>query len=124
MRISDWSSDVCSSDLRNSASAGSSNRPLAPLRRGRTVQAKIQEGPMRILVIEDNQDIAANLGDFLEDRGHTVDFAADGITGLHLAVVHDFDAIVPDLNLPGMNGLEVSRNLRNAAHQPVIESTS
>ena len=48
---------------------------------------------MRILVIEDNQDIAANLGDFLEDRVHTVDFAADGITGLHLAVVHDFDAV-------------------------------
>ena len=59
---------------------------------------------MRILVIEDNQDIAANLGDFLEDRGHTVDFAADGVTGLHLAVVHDFDAIVLDLNLPGLDG--------------------
>ena len=36
---------------------------------------------MRILVIEDNSDIAANLGDYLEDRGHTVDFAADGVTG-------------------------------------------
>ncbi|OLI39529.1 hypothetical protein DXO397_20345 [Xanthomonas oryzae pv. oryzae] len=48
---------------------------------------------MRILVIEDNSDIAANLGDYLEDRGHTVDFAADGVTGLHLAVVHEFDAI-------------------------------
>ena len=41
---------------------------------------------MRILVIEDNPDIAANLGDYLEERGHTVDFAADGVTGLHLAV--------------------------------------
>src|ERR1044072_2131840 len=40
---------------------------------------------MRILVIEDNTDIAANLGDYLEDRGHTVDFAADGVTGLQLA---------------------------------------
>ena len=59
---------------------------------------------MRILVIEDNSDIAANLGDYLEDRGHTVDFAADGVTGLHLAVVHEFDAIVLDLNLPGMDG--------------------
>jgi DNA-binding response OmpR family regulator len=48
---------------------------------------------MRILVIEDNSDIAANLGDFLEDRGHTVDFAADGVTGLHLAIVNDFDAL-------------------------------
>ena len=72
---------------------------------------------MRILVIEDNQDIAANLGDYLEDRGHTVDFAADGVTGLHLAVVNDFDAIVLDLNLPGMDGLEVCRKLRNEGAQ-------
>ena len=37
---------------------------------------------MRILVIEDNSDIAANLGDYLEDKGHTVDFAADGVTAV------------------------------------------
>ena len=61
---------------------------------------------MRVLIIEDNPDIAANLGDYLEDHGHTVDFAGDGITGLHLAVVNDFDAIVLDLALPGMDGLE------------------
>ena len=81
---------------------------------------------MRILVIEDNQDIAANLGDYLEDRGHTVDFAADGVTGLHLAVVHDFDAIVLDLNLPGMDGLEVCRKLRNDARKqtPVLMLTA
>ena len=58
---------------------------------------------MRILVVEDNRDIAANLGDYLEERGHTVDYAADGVTGLHLAVVNNFDAIVLDLNLPGMS---------------------
>lgn len=81
---------------------------------------------MRILVIEDNQDIAANLGDYLEDRGHTVDFAADGVTGLHLAVVHEFDAIVLDLNLPGMDGLEVCRKLRNEARKqtPVLMLTA
>jgi DNA-binding response OmpR family regulator len=67
---------------------------------------------MNILIIEDNPDIAANIGDFLEDRGHIVDFAGDGITGLHLAVVNDFDAIVLDLALPGMDGLEVCRKLR------------
>ena len=72
---------------------------------------------MRILVIEDNSDIAANLGDYLEERGHTVDFAADGVTGLHLAVVNDFDAIVLDLNLPGMDGLEVCRKLRQEARK-------
>jgi DNA-binding response OmpR family regulator len=81
---------------------------------------------MRILVIEDNQDIAANLGDFLEDCGHTVDFAADGVTGLHLAVVNDFDAIVLDLNLPGMDGLEVCRKLRQEARKstPILMLTA
>jgi len=81
---------------------------------------------MRILVIEDNTDIAANLGDYLEDRGHTVDFAADGVTGLHLAVVHDFDAIVLDLSLPGLDGLEVCRKLRNEARKqtPVLMLTA
>ncbi len=81
---------------------------------------------MRILVIEDNQDIAANLGDYLEDCGHVVDFAADGITGLHLAVVESFDAIVLDLNLPGMDGLEVCRRLRSDARKdtPVLMLTA
>ncbi len=81
---------------------------------------------MRILVIEDNSDIAANLGDYLEDRGHTVDFAADGVTGLHLAVVNEFDAIVLDLNLPGMDGLEVCRKLRQEARRqtPVLMLTA
>ncbi|MBD8524222.1 response regulator transcription factor [Pseudomarimonas arenosa] len=81
---------------------------------------------MRILVIEDNQDIAANLGDFLEDCGYTVDFAADGVTGLHLAVVNEFDAIVLDLNLPGMDGLEVCRKLRQEARKntPILMLTA
>jgi len=70
---------------------------------------------MRILIIEDNPDIAANLGDYLDEQGHTVDFAGDGITGLHLAVVNDFDAIVLDLALPGLDGLEVCRKLREEA---------
>lgn len=81
---------------------------------------------MRILVIEDNRDIAANLGDYLDDRGHTVDFAADGITGLHLAIVNDYDAIVLDLSLPGMDGLEVCRKLRSEARKqtPVLMLTA
>jgi DNA-binding response OmpR family regulator len=81
---------------------------------------------MRILVVEDNRDIAANLGDYLEERGHTVDYAADGVTGLHLAVVNNFDAIVLDLNLPGMDGLEVCRKLRNEGRKqtPVLMLTA
>jgi DNA-binding response OmpR family regulator len=81
---------------------------------------------MRVLIIEDNPDIAANLGDYLEDHGHTVDFAGDGVTGLHLAVVNDFDAIVLDLALPGMDGLEVCRKLRSEAVKdtPVLMLTA
>jgi len=81
---------------------------------------------MNILIIEDNPDIAANIGDFLEDRGHVVDFAGDGVTGLHLAVVNDFDAIVLDLALPGMDGLEVCRKLREDASKgtPVLMLTA
>jgi DNA-binding response OmpR family regulator len=81
---------------------------------------------MRVLVIEDNRDIAANVGDYLEDKGHVVDFAGDGVTGLHLAVVNDFDAIVLDLTLPGMDGLEVCRKLRQEARKqtPVLMLTA
>lgn len=81
---------------------------------------------MRILIIEDNRDIAANLGDFLTDRGHEVDYAYDGVTGLHLAVVNDFDAMVLDLALPGMDGLELCRKLREEARKetPVLMLTA
>ena len=77
---------------------------------------------MRILVIEDNPDIASNIGDYLSDRGNVIDFAGDGITGLHLAVVNDYECIVLDLMLPGMDGLEVCRKLRQEArkHTPVL----
>ena len=81
---------------------------------------------MRILIIEDNRDIAANLGDFLSDRDHEVDYAYDGVTGLHLAVVNEFDAIVLDLALPGMDGLEVCRKLRTDGRKetPVLMLTA
>ncbi|GAB4189912.1 MAG: response regulator transcription factor [Wenzhouxiangellaceae bacterium] len=81
---------------------------------------------MRILIVEDNPDIAANLGDFLDDRGHTVDYAADGISGLRLAADHEFDAIVLDLSLPGLDGLEVCERLRGEAKKetPVLMLTA
>ncbi|MCA1778054.1 MAG: response regulator transcription factor [Xanthomonadaceae bacterium] len=81
---------------------------------------------MRILIIEDNRDIAANLGDYLSDRGHEVDYAYDGITGLHLAVSNEFDALVLDLALPGLDGLEVCRKLREEGRKetPVLMLTA
>ncbi|MGV6853238.1 MAG: response regulator transcription factor [bacterium] len=81
---------------------------------------------MKVLIIEDNTDIAANIGDFLEDKGYIVDFAGDGVTGLHLAVVNEFDVIVLDLMLPGMDGLEVCRKLREEVRKdtPILMLTA
>lgn len=73
---------------------------------------------MRILVIEDNRDIAANLFDFLEAKGHAVDLAEDGLTGLHLATVNVYDALVLDIMLPGMDGFTLCRKLRHEARLP------
>ncbi len=67
---------------------------------------------MRLLIIEDNPDIAGSVGDFLEIQGHVVDFASDGVMGLNLAVENSFDAIILDINLPRMDGFEVCRQLR------------
>ena len=81
---------------------------------------------MRILIIEDNRDIAANLTDFLSARAHVIDVAGDGIGGLHLALTHDYDAIVLDLILPGMDGLALCRKLRGEAGRqtPVLMLTA
>ena len=81
---------------------------------------------MRILIIEDNPDIAANIGDYLEEKGHAVDFAGDGITGLHLAVTGEADVIVLDLMLPGMDGLDICRKLRQEAARstPILMLTA
>jgi len=67
---------------------------------------------MHVLVIEDHADLAENIGDFLEESGHTVDFAADGLGGLHLALTESYDVLILDLTLPGMDGLTVCRRLR------------
>ena len=81
---------------------------------------------MRILIIEDDATIAANLYDYFEAHGHSIDAAGDGVTGLHLAVSQTFDVIVLDLGLPGMDGLSLARKLREEAHieTPILMLTA
>lgn len=81
---------------------------------------------MRILIIEDNPDIAGNIGDYLELHGHIVDFAGDGVMGLNLAVELTFDAIILDINMPRMDGFEVCRKLRGEYQQdtPILMLTA
>ncbi len=79
-----------------------------------------------ILLIEDNRGIAEMVGEFLEGRGYSLDYAADGVTGLHLAVSNSYDVIVLDLMLPGMDGIELCRKLRSEAKKstPVLMLTA
>ncbi|TWI60340.1 DNA-binding response OmpR family regulator [Pseudoduganella lurida] len=81
---------------------------------------------MRLLIIEDNPDIVANLYGFLEPKGYLLDSAANGYGGLALAAQGDYDAVVLDVMLPGLNGLELCQKLRGELHKdtPVLMLTA
>jgi DNA-binding response OmpR family regulator len=81
---------------------------------------------LRILIVEDNIDIAENIADFFELQGHLTDFAMDGIAGLHFALTQDYDAIILDIILPGMDGLTVCRRLKEEGEKaiPVLMLTA
>jgi DNA-binding response OmpR family regulator len=81
--------------------------------------------PPRLLVIEDEQDIATLLELHLADLPATVTLARDGPAGLALALEDRFDAIVLDLRLPGLSGLDVCRTLRARSHDvPILMLTA
>jgi DNA-binding response OmpR family regulator len=79
-----------------------------------------------ILLVEDHQDIAEMVFAYLEHRGYVVDYAPDGVSGLHLAVSNDYDVIILDLMLPGMDGLALCAKLRKDAGKdtPVLMLTA
>ncbi|PWB40627.1 MAG: DNA-binding response regulator [Rhodocyclales bacterium] len=81
---------------------------------------------MRLLVVEDNRDILANLADYLALKGYEVDCAQDGLTGLHLAATQHYDLIVLDVMLPGMDGYALCQRLREGERRdtPVIMLTA
>jgi len=81
---------------------------------------------MKILIIEDHASLAQNLVDYFSRLGHTLDCAANGVIGLHLAITGEFDAIILDISLPGLDGLEVCRKIREEAHldTPIIMLTA
>ena len=80
---------------------------------------------MHLLLIEDNPDLVANISDFLEGRGHSLDIAYNGFAGLGFALENDYDAVVLDLMLPGLDGLELCARLRAAGRAtPVLMLTA
>ncbi|MBT3204734.1 MAG: response regulator transcription factor [Gammaproteobacteria bacterium] len=81
---------------------------------------------MKVLLVEDNNDLALNITEYLECQGHIIDYAADGITGMHLALNESYNVIVLDVMLPGMNGYQFCQQLRQNAQNdiPVIMLTA
>lgn len=81
---------------------------------------------MRVLLVEDDADIAGNIGDFLESQDAIVDFAYDGDDGLRMASSETYDVILLDVNLPGVNGFDLCRRLRGEVglQTPVIFTTA
>ncbi|MES2324147.1 MAG: response regulator transcription factor [Pseudomonadota bacterium] len=81
---------------------------------------------MRILIIEDNSDIVANLYGFLEPKGHQLDCALNGYAGLALARENSYDVIILDIMMPGMTGIEMCRKLRDELQDstPVLMLTA
>ena len=67
---------------------------------------------MRVLVVEDEQRLAAGLKTGLEAEGFAIDVASNGIDGLWMAREYQYDAIVLDIMLPGVNGFEICSSLR------------
>jgi DNA-binding response OmpR family regulator len=80
---------------------------------------------MHILVVEDDRPLARILRKSMESSGHTVDIVADGDEGLRMARTRAHDALVLDLQLPRLSGIEVCRRLRDDGNAvPIIMLTA
>ena len=78
----------------------------------------------KILLIEDEENIASFVKMELEYEGYEVDVCEDGIKGLEKAIENDYNLILLDLMLPKLNGLEVCRRLRKSKNTPIIMLTA
>lgn len=75
----------------------------------------------KILLIEDDQDLSTTVAKWLTLERHAVEVTGDGLNGLELILGGDFDIIVCDVNLPGMDGFQICRRYRDAGGQtPII----
>lgn len=76
---------------------------------------------MKILIIEDEQSLSKFIEKGLRQAGYSVECCADGTSGMELAATGQFDLVLLDLMLPGMNGFDLLKNLRSfQVHTPVI----
>lgn len=68
---------------------------------------------MKILYIEDQKDIAAPVIKVLKKKGFIADYSEDGNKGLDMALVNNYDCVILDLNLPGIDGIEIAKQIKD-----------
>ena len=78
----------------------------------------------RVLVVDDDETVRDVVRRYLEVAGFTVDMAGDGAEGLAKFATHEPDLVVLDVMMPGINGLEVCRRLRQASQVPIVMLTA
>lgn len=78
----------------------------------------------KILIIEDDADIAAIEKDYLEVSGYDVEISDNGSDGMRAALNGNFDLIILDIMLPGMNGFDVCKNIRGKIDIPIMMLTA
>src|ERR1700677_2168959 len=79
---------------------------------------------MRILIVEDEPDLLSGLAQALREEGYAVDTANDGEDGLYKAENYNYDAVVLDVMLPGLDGWEILARLRKLKKTPVLMLTA
>jgi len=79
---------------------------------------------MKILMVEDDSNISSYVKLAMEDLNYTIDIASDGITGMQMALDNDYDTVILDVMLPGMNGFDICRKIRNSVKSPIMMLTS
>lgn len=77
-----------------------------------------------ILIIEDDNRLAEMVHDYLEGNGYYVDIAPNGVTGIAKQNDHNYDAIILDLMLPDIDGLEICRIIKSSSDVPIIMLTA
>jgi DNA-binding response OmpR family regulator len=83
-----------------------------------------ETGPVKILIVDDDKKLCRLVGEYLAPMGYEVEAAHTGVRGLEMALEKNFHAVILDIMMPGMDGLELLKELRKQSDVPVLMLTA
>jgi DNA-binding response OmpR family regulator len=83
-----------------------------------------ETSPIKILIVDDDKKLCRLVGEYLAPMGYAVEAAHTGMAGLEMALAGDYHAIILDIMMPGMDGLELLKELRKQSDVPVLMLTA